>query len=552
MPAPIRRNLERWLFTGLVALLLAPVIAQGLDRPLASLFASRPSGSVLTVCSLVIALTGWLVVAMREHARPYPAWGATGLVGVVLVLALGLGMSGASALVAVTGATVMLSRWLPARLPAALDGIASRRRVLTIAYVVMALISVVQVARVSVFIADPTRTDAQVVPGLEFLERHSCLTAYVRASEMARDGVDDLYRAERWPIDLEAEARPQTPFSPFDIDPFFYPPPFLLVAELLAPMRGDFLAQRAAWFGLNGLLVALALGLAARSFGGARWHRALLFAPLFFASLPVLVLLQVGNAQAAVVVAAVLAMLAFEVDRPALGGFALALATMAKISPGILGVILLVRGRWRAVAWTAGFGALMLVATLLVYGLDPLESWVSYALPRLSSGEAFSVMLRHPESIAVNQSPSGVAFKLGLIGIDVGDPWPLARWINRVVTIVVVVLAVVIGRRQRAPVEGTLTSRALAWMALLFLTALRSPFAPGYVIFALAWAITLLTTEVRTMRGGLALLALWAVVTLLPPLSPEALAVYFTLPQVAAIAVSLWLILRGSPALPAS
>ena len=48
MFAPLRRSPERWLFVGFVALVLAPVIAQGLDRPLASLLGAQPGGALLT------------------------------------------------------------------------------------------------------------------------------------------------------------------------------------------------------------------------------------------------------------------------------------------------------------------------------------------------------------------------------------------------------------------------------------------------------------------------------------------------------------------------
>lgn len=547
MFAPFRGQPERWLFTGFIALLLAPVVAQGLDRPLASLLGSHPSGAGLTAIALAVALTGSLAHAAYDHGKPLVATGVTALVAAVSGLGLGLALPGFLALGAVVAGVVALSRWLPARLPPAVDGLVARHRVLVACYGLVALFSVIQVGRVSVFMADPTRTEAQIVPGVKFLETHCCLTAYVRAYELADDGVDNLYLADRWPNTIDAEVRPETPFSPFDIDAYFYPPPFLLISAVLAPLRGDFHAQRALWFGLNGILLAVAFFVAAREAGGPRWHRPLLLAPLFFASLPVLSVLQVGNAQAAVVVVAVLAMVAFERDRPALGGLGLALATMAKVSPGILGVVLIMQRRWRALAWTAGFGVLLLIVSWAAFGPGPIESWVLYTLPRLGSGEAFAEMLGHPESIALNLSPFGTPFKLGLVGVDTGDPWPIARAINKVVTLFVVVLAAVIGRRQAEPASGALTPRALAWMALLFLAALRSPFAPGYVGFSFVWAITVLTTEVERKRGAVALLVLFVLTTTLPPLAPKILALYLTLPQVAEMGVAVWLILRLRP-----
>ncbi len=547
MFTPLRSHPERWLFTGLVILLLAPVIGQGLDRPLAHLAGGAPGGAPVTMMALIVAAATWLVAAAWGRASGAIAALLGGVLALTLTVARAAPMTTFLALAAVAAAAATLAHRLPAWLPPALDGLFARRRLLSGVYVAVALLSLIQTARVSVFMADPTRTDAQLVPGVEFLERHSCLTAYVRAQELARDGVDGLYRADRWPSTITDEAPPITPFSPFDIDEYFYPPPFLLVTEVLAPLRGDFLAQRAAWFGLNGLLLMLAFGAGARGLGGARWHRPLLLGPLLFASLPVLLIIQVGNVQALVMTAAVLAMLAFESRRPAAGGLGLALATLAKITPGLLGIALLAQRRWRAVVWTAGLAAAISLVAVVLYGVSPLASFVRDALPRLGSGEAFSPMLHHTESIAFNMAPAGVPFKFPILGVDVGDPWALARGINQGFTVVVVALAIVVGLGRRAAGAATITPRALAWMGLLCLAGLRSPFAPSYVLFSLLWAVTFLTTEVESPRGGVALVAFFALLVVIPPLPPDLLVLYGMLPQAVAIAVALWLILRRPP-----
>jgi len=544
MFVPLCSRPERWLFTALIAVMLAPVVAQALDRPLASLLGTAPGGAAITGLAIAAALCSWLVGAAKERIGLAVAIAVALLVALGLGLALGLATPSVLALGATALAATALVRWLPPRLPPTLDGLFKGHRVLAVVYVLVALMSSVQVARVSVFMADPTRTDAQLVPGVEFLEHHSCLTAYVRASELARERVDNLYLAERWPSTLQDSVRPETPFSPFDVDAFFYPPPFLLLAELLAPLRGDFLAQRTAWFGLNSLLLALGLWIGARAFGGSRWHRPLLLAPLFFASMTVLTILQVGQAQAAVVIATVLGMLAFEVRRPALGGFALALATASKVSPGIFGVVLLVQRRWRALAWSAVFGVLLLLAAWIAYGSDPLIAWVTYALPRLGSGEAFSEMLHHPESVALNLSPAGTPFKLALLGVELEDPWPIARLLNNLFSLLVITLAIVSARRHRPELGGSLTVRALGWMALLFLTALRSPFAPGYVVFAMLWALTLMSVEVETRRGAAGLISIFIAASILPPLSLAGQVLFIGSVELVMLGLAFWLILR--------
>ncbi len=83
-------------------------------------------------------------------------------------------------------------------------------------------------------------------------------------------------------------------------------------------------------------------------------------------------------------------------------------------------------------------------------------------------------------------------------------------------------------------------------MSLLVLAALQSPFAPGYTLIALLWAITLLATEVRTLHGGLGLVLLWlglAVVVPWPDLSM--FAAHSILQSVLAVVVPVWLIFRA-------
>jgi hypothetical protein len=129
-------------------------------------------------------------------------------------------------------------------------------------------------------------------------------------------------------------------------------------------LQGDFPAQRALWFGINGLLLAVGLWILARWLDGdgPGSHRVLLLAPVFLGSLPVLGTLQIGNFQIAVVMLSILAMVAFHQDRNVIGGALLAFAILSKISPGIFGVYLLSQRRFRSAAWTAGFGVFFLAA----------------------------------------------------------------------------------------------------------------------------------------------------------------------------------------------
>lgn len=538
---------ERPAFTALCAFLAAPVIAQGLWRPLAHALGLSGSSAVVTASALAIA--GKIVVSqrLRPSRTPWLSLALGCLVALVASVGLSLGPAGLVALLTVAAAVAPLVHWLPPKLPTALDGLFRLRRGLSALYVVMALAAVVSTARLSIFIGDPARVEHQVIPGIEFISTHSCLTAYVHAAALSRAGVDNLY-AERWwhgahglpPLPPEAEQ----PYHPFLLDYFAYPPPFLLLMAPLRPLEGDFPAQRALWFGLTGLLMALGLWIVTRWLDGPRAYRALLLAPLFFGSLPVLVTLQIGNFQIAVVMLAVLAMVAFDRDRHALGGALLAFTILAKISPGLLGVYLLVQRRWRSAAWTAGFGVFFLALSVLTEGANPLTSFATYTLARISSGDAFRFLADTPLNILTNMAPFGFPFKLGLMGMVVDDPWAVARHLGHLYTLVLLILTVVAARRDRDR-----RGQALTWMSLLVLAALQSPFAPGYVTISLLWAVTLLAVEVRRLRGGMALVLLWLGLTVVLPTGDlRVLAVYSVLQSTLTVGVPIWLVTRlGGP-----
>lgn len=541
------RGSERTAFTALAAVLLSPVVAQGLWRPLEHVLGAAGSAQQITGSALAIAVLGALVRALVRG----PAWVQL-LPGVLAALALSaglsLGLAGLGALLAAALLSGWLYGWLPPRLPAALDGLARRDRGLTVLYGLVALSSVVSLARVTVFIGDPTAVEHQALPGERFTEAHSCLTAYVRASALARQGVDDLYADPWWYGSLGLPPRPageENPYAPFELDNFSYPPTFLLLTSPLAPLDGDFLAQRALWFGLSGLCAAWGLWVVARWIGGPREHRILLLAPLFLASMPVLLLLQIGNFHLSALVLALVGMTALDQRRTATGGALLAAAILSKISPGLLGVVLLVQRRVRDAAFVAGLGALLLVGSVLAYGTNPVLAFLGTALPHLSSGAAFP-HIPTPDGIATNIAPFGFAFKLEVLGLDVGDPWRLGKLISRVYTLGLLALTVVSARRR-----GDRRDQAIRWMALLVLGGLQSPFSAAYSTLALLWATTLLSVEVRRWWQALALVVLWPVVLIVPSQLDLAQKSVLGMAQTSLIiGVSAWLALRAPP--PAS
>lgn len=537
------RDLERPAFSALVALLLAPILGQGLWLPLVHVLG--PSGDAAAVTMAALAIGGAIAVvhALRPARARLWSLAAGASIAVGATLAASLGPAGMLTLLAVAAALAWMVGWVTLRLPPALDGLARRHRLTTALYVVMAFAAIVTTARLGNFIGDSTRVDDQVVPGLAFLETHSCLTAYVHAATLGGQHVDNLY-AERWwhgshgfpPADPGAE----NPYQPFMLDYYAYPPPFLLVMAPLTSLDGDFPAQRALWFGLNGLLLATGPWAVARWIDGPSTHRVLLLAPIFFGTLPVLATLQVGNFQIAVVMLSVLAMVAFHEDRPVLGGALLAFAILSKLSPGVLGIVLLAQRRWLAATWSAGFGLVFVALSLAVHGVEPMTSFLTYTLPRLGSGEAFAFMDDDAFSLLTNMAPFGVPFKLELMGLEVGEPWVVGRWLGRAYSVVLLAFAIAAVRQR-----GDRRTQALVWMSLLVLASLQSPFAPGYTLIGLLWAITLLSVEVRGLVGGVVLVLLWLVLTVVPPVSVPVHAVYSALQTALAVGVPLWLIARA-------
>lgn len=540
------RSRERAAFGALIAVLLAPVVAHGLWRPMVHVFGPAGDAGAVTSAAVAIAVAVVLVRCLRPRLAQLLSLGLGGLVAAGASVSLSLGLAGLLTLLSVAAVTGLLAQRVFPRIPSTLDGLAGRHKALTALYMAAALVAFVSVARVSIFMGDPTRVDQQVLPGEKFLETHSCLTAYVRADTLSRGGVDNLYESQWWHGAHGFPPRPagaEDPYRPFILDYYAYPPPFLFVVAPLAPLDGDFMAQRALWFGLNGLLLAAGLWILARWIDGPNAHRVLLLAPIFFASLPVLVTLQVGNFQIAVIVLSVLAMVAFHNGRDATGGALLAFTILSKISPGVLGVVLLAQRRWRSAAWSAGFGAIFLALSALTLGVNPIESFFTFMLPRLGSGEVFAFMDDDPFSVLTNMSPFGLPFKLQLMGLDVGDPWVLGRRLGRGYSVVLVVLAVLAAVRR----PGGRRTQAVTWMSLLVLAALQSPFAPGYTLIALLWAITLLVVEVDTVRGGIALVLLWLGLVVVVPWSDLSLfAAHSIVQSTLAVGVPVWLIFRAA------
>ena len=373
-------------------------------------------------------------------------------------------------------------------------------------------LALVLLARMAVFMVDPSQVAYSSIPNSPWEVQHSCLSAYYVSGEAAST-TPNIYDDSLFtlPDDDPNQPRRARSIGSFKIDVFEYPPPFLLLPRALRLLTPDFARLRMLWFGLSGAVILVGLVVVSRFMGPAAGTRALLLSPLVWMSVPMLSVLQKGNVQAMVIAAAMLAMVLFERGRRAAGGAVLAFVTLAKLYPGLLILYLLVRRQWRALAWTATFAVLFLVLTLLDIGWGPYAAFID-RLPALLGGEVFPAF-RNPMAMAINFSIPGLAFKAKLLGVP-GMSFGAAKIVGWVYTLVAAAATIVAGRRATGNDE-----KPLVWMAILILATLRSPFLPqAYAAVPSLWMLTLLAaTRVPSARTLLTVLFAWAALNIYWP-----------------------------------
>jgi alpha-1,2-mannosyltransferase len=416
----------------------------------------------------------------------------------------------------------------------------------------LAVLAVLQLGRMSVFMADPLQRWGAFAPE-EFLTRHNCLSSYVHAAELARRGDANIYD-DRYGIDAPGGV-PEFPSAidtgPLTMDTYEYPPQFLPLPRLLLAVTGDFMAIRALWFLLTVASFVVTVAAVARWLGGDVGRRVRLLALPLGVSLPLMITAYFGNFQVITMALAVLAMLAIVTGRTLRGAALLAFLIGAKIFPGILGLYLLAARRFAAAAWTAAFGVVYVLLTLALFGARPFADFFGHHLPRLASGETFA-FLSQPRASMSNLGVFGLPFKLRIAGWagSEADAWVLARQLTWGYTLVVVALAVWAGWRHAAHDDPHARVRQLgAWFGLLALGALRSPYAPPEALIPVVWALALQAAAARHRREVVLAVTLWVTLMIvLPEPNPVAATLSLAL-SATALATATWLVLR-QPAPP--
>jgi alpha-1,2-mannosyltransferase len=420
--------------------------------------------------------------------RPFPLFvlASAAACAAVIGFTAGAGLSDSMALasfIAAVGAAVTVT--FLARRPGFVDAVTRAPRPAHWAFVVASLAAAAQFAWMTPFILDPTRDTWATQPGVRPMpSRHSCVSSYWLAGvEVQR--IDSIYAESLYSVPQPDPKAPRVPrkLGPFNVDQYEYPPPFLLLPRALMLVASDFWHFQRLWFALNlAIVVAGAIAIARRMDASLGTFAAWLV-PFVIVAPPVISTLQVGNVQLAIIAASMVAMLVFERGRYALGGLLLAYATMSKLFPGVLVLYLLLRRDWRAVGWTAVWGAVIALATLADFGWHPYGSFVEH-LPRLLSGEAFPAF-RNPVGLAVNSSVPGITFKLGLFGVPHMD-FLASKIVGWIYSLVVLGATFTLARRPTRSGH-----EPLVWLVIIILATMRSPFLPTYAGFPAIWLMTL-------------------------------------------------------------
>jgi len=371
-------------------------------------------------------------------------------------------------------------------------------------------------ARLSYFMLDETRADLSVLPNRAFFRNHSCLSSYTEAARLAPSGVNIFDVGQYSDPARPGENKPRF-IGSFEVDLYQYPPAFLILPRAAVAAGLDFFTIRRLWFAIQSVVLFVAMVLLARWIGGSSGLLVLLLVPIVWLSPTTRLGLQIGNFQLTAFALTVLAMTAFDRGQAARGGFALGFPAVSEIYPGVLGVLLLVERRWRAVVWTVAWSVVFTAASWLVVGSTPFWDFLRYQLPRIESGQAFFWM-DSPEAAPINFGVHGLVIKLRFLGL----PWTGHEAANRAASLyalLLVPLAFASAWRLRGLVAGPIDRERLrlrqaqVWLGLLSLGSFRSPFVPdAYALIGTSWLLTLVAAEGHWQtRGRIALVVAGAI-----------------------------------------
>jgi alpha-1,2-mannosyltransferase len=449
------------------------------------------------------------------------------------------------ALLVPVGVAIAAGTWLRTA-PSVPLGLARRHPAIATLWVIVWCAAAGQIVRASVFAYDVTRREWSVAPGNQFRSQHNCLTAYAEAARFAGEGGINVYDST-----LYRPGGAYRRMGPLTVDPFHYPPQFLLLPAAVRAAAPDFLDTRRVWFGLQVLLLAGVMLRVASWIGGGAGRRVALGSLAVWALPTTFMALQTGNFQITAIPVALLGAILAWSARPVLGGGLLAYAALGKIYPAMLVLHVIATRRWRLVAWIGTWGVALTGATALVFGLEPFIHFVRDEMPQLASGASFP-QTEDPSTFAVNQSIYGFTVKLRALGLVWLDR-AAGRHVAQVYALLLAVLAVLSGLRARAagPLDDgrSRLDEAGMWLGLLNLASFAGPFVGGaYGSLGTSWLVALRSGAGETPARRWAWLAALVPTFLVPWVTPSpgggppaaGMLVLSAAWQVGAVAVNAW------------
>ena len=424
------------------------------------------------------------------------------LTPVLAVAGGGLGLSVTPAIIAAVIVSAIVAVMASGALYRRVDA-AALTTPLAILLTVSAAVAILRIGTLSVFMADVNRAEYSVEPHDNFRRPHSCLSAYAESARFLHEGDHNIYERS-----LYRPAGVTRDLGPLKVDPFHYPPPFLLLPQAIRAIAPDFWDVRRLWFALQALTLAGAVVGLAGWIGGRRGALGLIAGVLLLAFPQPASTLQQGNFQITAVSIAAAAFVLLVAGRPAIGGSVLAYAALAKIFPGVLVVPLITGRHWRQVAWVAGAGVGLLAITVLLQGTRPFHDFVSTALPEIASGKAFP-QTELPQHARVNWSAYGETVRLRHLGVR----WltqPAGLMVAQVYGVLVIALAAWVGWKRRFDVGTDADRMAIVQigLALISLASFRSPFVGAvYGSLATLWLMGLCAANTTSVARQTAWLA---------------------------------------------
>lgn len=228
-----------------------------------------------------------------------------------------------------------------------------------------------------------------------------------------------------------------------------------------------------------------------------------------------------------------------EKNKDTIAGTLLSIATLAKISPGLLGIFFIVQKKYKAVAATVIATMIICGVTYFVFGTKVWHDFIFYHLSNVQTGRALAFLADSSDSIKFNQAPFGIPFKLSALGIfDIG--WKEARWVGNIYTVFLFIITSFAAIRKGSP-----QFRLTIWISVMMFASLRSPFAAPFVLLTVSFLLLLLVCELRSIRSIFLFIVVFILFSLQFPIANTKIAIGYSLVRVILLyTFLLWILFR--------